>query len=104
MYNNSIDVKKITITLTLILSIIILAYSIIYYNKTEQFYNVTVKDTFNLNDSNEVEITDTFKGTPITEILAVETRRFPFVIENVQNWYSTQPLVPYTLGTNMGRL
>ena len=45
-----------------------------------------------------------FKGTSIIEITALESRRFPYIVENVKNWYSTQPQVPSILGTDTGKV
>ena len=95
-----------------ILLIVIVCFFIIGFTVLkEPFYNVTVKDNFTSNGGGiggggvvvVDEFTDVFKGTPIVEITALETRRFPFVVENVKNWYSTQPLVPGILGTDIGK-
>ena len=89
-----------------IIIIILLCFFILCYKtfRNESFYNNTVKDeikVFPYKDT--MVIKDKFKGTPIVEITALETRRFPFVVENVKNWYSTQPLIPSILGTDTGK-
>jgi hypothetical protein len=98
--------------LTLIPAIIFLVIMLMFFviafrNFQEKFYNVSLKPELitNINpQSGTVEVSDPFKGTPIVEIIALETRRFPYVVENVKNWYSTQPLTPSILATDIGKL
>jgi len=42
-------------------------------------------------------------GTPISQIGILESKRFPFAVVESNNWFSTQPLLPAYLGTNLGR-
>lgn len=84
-----------------LLIVMLMIFSITFYNLREKFYNVSLRPEMNAELG--TEFSDPFKGTPVIEITALETRRFPFVVENVKNWYSTQPLVPSILGTDTGK-
>ena len=86
------------------LVIMLFAFVLAFKQFSENFYNVSLKPTLlQGSDLGETTMESPFKGTPIVEITALETRRFPYVVENVKNWYSTQPLVPLTVGTNVGK-
>ncbi len=46
------------------------------------------------------------KGTPVKSIDSIESRRFPFIVENTTNMYnSDSPIINsgYVFGTNLGR-
>jgi len=49
---------------------------------------------------------NTLNGTPIVNVSAVNSNRFPIMIETSTNWYDTQPLVlnKAYLATNAGKL
>jgi len=86
------------------LVIMLFAFVLAFKQFSENFYNVSLKPSIlQGSELGETRMESPFKGTPIVEITALETRRFPFVVENVKNWYSTQPLVPSVLGTDKGR-
>lgn len=61
------------------------------------------KEGFENGAKKECNKHNSLKGTSLVGVAEVETNRFPIVIETPMNWYSTQPLVGTTLGTNMGR-
>lgn len=100
------------IQITIVFLVIMLfAFVLAFKQFSENFYNVALKPSILQVSDTEAEFSDSlrnefsspFKGTPVVEITALETRRFPYVVENVKNWYSTQPLVPSVVGTDKGR-
>jgi hypothetical protein len=49
---------------------------------------------------------NSLKETPIVNISAIETNRFPIIVEDTTNWYDTQGLIVpgIKLGTDNGKL
>jgi uncharacterized membrane protein len=90
-------------TTVVFLVVMLFAFVLAFRSFSETFYNKSLKPTILQVSDTELAVESPFKGTPVVEITALETRRFPYVVENVKNWYSTQPLVPSTLGTNVGK-
>jgi hypothetical protein len=71
------------------------------------------KDTIVNQDLGYVDLTkfyssidNSLKETPIVNISAIESNRFPIVLETVTNWYDTQGMLDpeASLGTNNGKL
>lgn len=83
------------------LVIMLMVFGLAIRQFSERFYNVSLRPTEI--DMKTGDLIDPMKETPLIKITALKTRRFPFVVENVKNWYSTQPLVPSILGTDTGK-
>jgi len=49
---------------------------------------------------------DTLKGTSLVNVSAVDSKRYPIMIETPTNWYNTQPMVlkDINVGSNWGKL
>ena len=49
---------------------------------------------------------NTLKGTSLVNVSAVDSKRYPIMIETPTNWYNTQPMVlkDINVGSNWGKL
>jgi hypothetical protein len=95
----------------LIIIIILLFFIVMYFNKKvpgikEEKFSDYGNARFGNRNSFYRFLDNGLKGTPIKSIDSIESKRFPFIVENTTNVYnSDSPTLNsgYTLGTDLGR-
>jgi hypothetical protein len=72
-----------------------------------KFIDTSVPNNLGFSDISEYynSMGDTLKGTSLINISAVDSARYPIMIETPMNWYNSQPLIlpNQHLGTNQGK-
>lgn len=76
------------------------------FSKKKNFIDTYVPSNLGYSDITQYydSMDNTLNGTSIVNVSAIDSKRFPIMIETSTNWYNTQPMVQTSLATDMGKL